>query len=46
MEKIEVIETGSKNGLYICPNCGATEIEYNKKLGKLYCKYGLFINMI
>lgn len=36
-----IIETeiGLKDGQYVCPNCGATEIKFSEKLGKLYCNY-------
>lgn len=41
MEKKEIIDTsvGLKDGQYFCPNCGATEIHFNEKLGKLHCEY-------
>ena len=36
----KIIETGKglKDGQQFCPNCGATNIRFNKKYGKLYCE--------
>lgn len=36
-----VIETNTskKDGQQVCPNCGASEITFNEKKGKLYCNY-------
>lgn len=40
-EKQVVIETNTtkKDGQQVCPNCGASEITFNEKKGKLYCNY-------
>ena len=40
-KKQTIIETNTtkKDGQYVCPNCGASEISFNEKLGKLYCNY-------
>ena len=37
----KIIETGKglKDGQQFCPNCGATNIHFNKKYGKLYCEF-------
>ena len=32
-------ELGLKDGQYVCPNCGGTEIKFSEKLGKLYCNF-------
>lgn len=36
-----IIDTGKnlKDDRYVCPNCGATEIKFNQKYGKLYCNF-------
>ena len=36
----KIIETGKglKDGQQFCPNCGATNIKFNEKYGKLYCE--------
>ena len=39
---VNVIDVGSvnrKNGQYVCPYCGASEIQPNPKTGKLRCNY-------
>ena len=37
----KVIEVGNKikDGQYVCPNCGSSQIEPNPKTGKLKCAY-------
>ena len=37
----KIIEVGSKikDGQYVCPNCGSSQIEPNPKTGKLKCVY-------
>lgn len=32
-------ENNLKDGRKVCPNCGATEIKFDEKYGKLYCNY-------
>lgn len=36
-----VIETNTskKDGQHVCPNCGASDITFSEKKGKLYCNY-------
>ena len=40
-EEIKVINTKKnvKDGQYKCPNCGASQITFNEKTGKLKCNY-------
>lgn len=40
-ENVEIIETGEgvSNIKNQCPHCGARELKYNEKLGKIYCLY-------
>lgn len=41
IENIEILDTGEelKNGQQFCPNCGATQIYFEPKIGKLICPY-------
>lgn len=41
IEDIEILDTGEdlKNGQQFCPNCGATQIYFDPKIGKLICPY-------
>ena len=40
-EDIEIVETGKglTNLKNQCPNCGARELKFNEKLGKIYCLF-------